>query len=100
MSNNFELAHELFDAAMKLKPVSDEEAYEYHPAIMGKWNGDDNLLHFLAAEFMQYPHGFKFLERVAKEKSLHADLKKMSLHQDNEGLTPFLVYFREVKNTF
>jgi len=96
MGNNFELAQEIFEEAIKLKPS--DEVFDFHPAIMGR--GTDkkqNLLHLFAFEFMQYPHGFKLLERIAKEKNLIADLKKMSLEQESEGFTPFLCYFRELK---
>jgi hypothetical protein len=97
MGNNFELAQEIFEEAIKLKPQS-EEVYDFHPAIMGRvTDKKENLLHLFAFQFMQYPHGFKFLERVAKEKSLIADLKKMSLEQEHLGFTPFLCYFRELK---
>jgi hypothetical protein len=39
------------------------------------------------------------LEKIVKEKRLLPDLKKMSLEQDSQGFTPFLSYYKELKNT-
>jgi hypothetical protein len=51
MSNNFELATELFEEAIKLAP-SDEDAFDYHPAVMGRVKDEtQNLLHLFAFEF-------------------------------------------------
>ena len=98
MSNNFELAEEIFDEAVKLKP-RDEEVFDFHPAIMGRTSKKENFLHLFAFEFMQYPHGIKLLEKIAKHKNLLTDLKKMSLEYETEGLSPFLCYFRDMKDS-
>jgi hypothetical protein len=76
----------------------DDEVYEFNPVIMGKTENGENLLHLFANEFMQYPHGVKLLERISREKALVKDLKKMSLEPEHEGLTPFLLYFRDIKD--
>lgn len=72
--------------------------YDFNPVIMGRTEKKENFLHLFAFEFMQYPHGIKLLERIAREKNIITDLKKMSLEPEHEGLTPFLCYFRDIKD--
>ena len=77
MNCNYELAREIYEEGMKLKPL--DEAFEFHPVICGKTTSEEhNLLHLMAQEFMNYSHEAKFLQFLVKDKRIIQDLIKMS----------------------